>query len=78
MGYFDNFDNKSLSKYKKILKNEKKCIDVFFYFYIDGHSNFIQFHYHLIVYQRPSNFHVIYNGFNLMVFDELSNDKEIE
>jgi hypothetical protein len=33
MGYFDNLDNESLKKYKKILKIEKKkFIDVFFYF----------------------------------------------
>jgi hypothetical protein len=32
MGYFDNFDNEFLNKYKKNLKNEKKIIDVFFYF----------------------------------------------
>jgi hypothetical protein len=37
----------------------------------------MQFHYCLIVHQRPPNFHVIYNGFNLTVFDGLSNDNEI-
>jgi hypothetical protein len=26
---------------------------------------------------KPLNFHVIYNGSNLTVFDELSNDNEI-
>jgi hypothetical protein len=31
----------------------------------------------LIVHQRSSNFHVIYNGFNLTVFDGLSNNNEI-
>jgi hypothetical protein len=31
MGYFDNLDNGLLNKYKKILKMEKKIIDVFFY-----------------------------------------------
>jgi hypothetical protein len=31
MGYFDNFDNKSLNKYKKNLKNGKKIIDMFVY-----------------------------------------------
>jgi hypothetical protein len=31
MIYFDNFDNGPLNKYKKILKNEKRIIDVFFY-----------------------------------------------
>jgi hypothetical protein len=32
MVYFDNLDNGTLNKYKKNLKNEKKFIDVFFYF----------------------------------------------
>jgi hypothetical protein len=51
---FDNFDNESLNRYKKYFKNnKKKFINVFFYFYIDGHSNFMQFHYRLIVHQRP-------------------------
>jgi hypothetical protein len=77
MGYFDNLDNGSLNKYKKNLKNGKKFIDVFFYLWIDGHSNFMQFHYRLIVHQRPSNFQIICNGSNLMVFDGLSNDNEI-
>jgi hypothetical protein len=31
MSYFENFDNDPLDKYKKI-KNEKKIMDVFFYF----------------------------------------------
>jgi hypothetical protein len=31
MGYFDNLDDGTLNKYKKI-KNGKKFIDVFFYF----------------------------------------------
>jgi hypothetical protein len=31
-----------------------------------------------IVHQRPSNFHVIYNGSNLTVFDRLSNNYEID
>jgi hypothetical protein len=52
-------------------------IDMFFYFLIDGHSNFMQLYYHLLVHQRQSNFHIIYNGFNLMIFDGLSNDNEI-
>jgi hypothetical protein len=34
MSYFDNFDNGSLNKYKKL---KKKIIDVFFYFWIDSH-----------------------------------------
>jgi hypothetical protein len=45
---------------------------------MNSHSNFMQFHYRLIVHQRLSNFHIIYNGSNLMVFDGLSNDNEIE
>jgi hypothetical protein len=40
MGYFDNLDNRSLNKYKINFKN-KKIIDVFFYFQIDNHSNFM-------------------------------------
>jgi hypothetical protein len=55
----------------------KKKIDVFFYLLIAGHLNFMQFHYRLIVHQRPSNFHVICNDFNLTVFDRLSNDNKI-
>jgi hypothetical protein len=31
MGYFDNLNNESLNKYKKILKIEKKFIDMLFY-----------------------------------------------
>jgi hypothetical protein len=38
MGYFDNFDNKFLNKYKIILKNRKKFTDVFFYWWIEGHA----------------------------------------
>jgi DAD family len=55
MGYFDTLDNGPLNKYKKNLKNEKKFIDVFFNISIDCHSNLIQFHYCLIVNQRPLN-----------------------
>jgi hypothetical protein len=51
-------------------------MDVLFYLLIDGHPNFMQFHYRLIVHQRLSNFHVIYNDSNLTVFDGLSNDNE--
>jgi hypothetical protein len=50
---------------------------MFFYLWIDGGSNFMQFYYHLIVHQILLNFHVIYNGYNLTVFDGLSNDNEI-
>jgi hypothetical protein len=41
MGYFDYFDNGPLNKYKKNLKNGKTFINVFFYIWIDNHSNFI-------------------------------------
>jgi hypothetical protein len=41
MGYFDNLDDGPLKKYKKFLKIKKKFIDVFFYFYIDVHLNFM-------------------------------------
>jgi hypothetical protein len=34
MGYFDNFDNEPLNKYKKFK-------DVFFYLWIEDHSNFM-------------------------------------
>jgi hypothetical protein len=37
----------------------------------------MQFHYRLIVHQKPSNFHIMYNGFKLTVFDGLSNDNKI-
>jgi hypothetical protein len=37
----------------------------------------MQFHYRLMVHQRPLNFHTICNDFNLTVFDGLSNDNEI-
>jgi hypothetical protein len=72
----DCFDNKSLNKYKNNLKMEK-IINVLFYLWIDSYSNFIQFHYRLIIHQKSSNFHAICNGFNLTVFDELSNDNKI-
>jgi hypothetical protein len=55
MGYFIKLDNGLLNKYKKNLKNEKQYINVFFYLWIDGNSNFIQFYYRLIVHQKPLN-----------------------
>jgi hypothetical protein len=74
----DNFNNEPLNKYKKKSEKwKKKFIDLFFYLSIDDHSNFIQFHYHLIVHQKLSNFHTIWNGFNLTVFDGLTNDNKI-
>jgi hypothetical protein len=51
-------------------------MSMFFYLKIDGDSNFIQFHYHLILHQGPAKFYTIYNNYNLMVFDGLSNDNE--
>jgi hypothetical protein len=56
---------------------KKTFINVYLYLYIDGHLNFMQFHYCLIVHQRPSIFHAIYNSSNLTVFDGLSNNNEI-
>jgi hypothetical protein len=56
---------------------------MFFYLYIDGHSNFMQFHYRLIVHQRLSislSFDSPSKTVNLeplQVFDGLSNDNEI-
>jgi hypothetical protein len=44
MSYFDNFENELLNKFKKILKNEKKIIDIFLYLQIDSVSNFMKFH----------------------------------
>jgi hypothetical protein len=76
MVYFDNLDNGHLNKYKKN-KNGKKFIDVFFYVYIDGHSNFIQINYHLIVHQKQLNWNHCKLHKNLMAFDGLSNDNEI-
>jgi hypothetical protein len=75
MGYFDNLDNESLKK-KKIEKIE------FFYKYVllplDWWS--VKFYVISLSFDSPSmtiNFHIIYNGSNLMIFDELSNDNEI-
>jgi hypothetical protein len=50
---------------------------MFFYLYIDGDSNFIQFYYRLILHQGSLKFYIIYNSYNLMIFDGLSNDNEI-
>jgi hypothetical protein len=76
MGYFDNLNNRPLNKFKKILKIEKKnyrCVLL----PMDSHSNFIQFHYRLIVHQRPLNWNCCKLHEKLMVFDGLSNDNEI-
>jgi hypothetical protein len=41
-------------KYEKILKIEEKNLYIYILlFIIDGDSNFIQFYYRLIVYERP-------------------------
>jgi hypothetical protein len=66
-----------LNKFKKILKNRKKFIDMFFYLWIDGISNFMQFHYRLIVHQRPLNWNRCRLYKILIVFDGLSNNIEI-
>jgi hypothetical protein len=71
--YFDNLDNNPLNKYKKILKIEKSLYMCSSTFTFKFHSNFMQFHYHLIVYQ----IFTICNGFNLTIFDGLLNDNEI-
>jgi hypothetical protein len=61
----------------KIIIIEKNLIDTFFYLYIDVNSNFMQFHYCLLVHQILSKCYVLYNGSKLTVFDGLSNDNEI-
>jgi hypothetical protein len=48
-----------------------------FSLYIDVDLYFMQFYYHFLVDQRPLKCYVIYNGFNLTVFDGLSNDNKI-
>jgi hypothetical protein len=50
---------------------------VLYYLWIDGHSNFIQFYYRLVVHQRPLNYNRCKLYENLMVFDGLSNNNEI-
>jgi hypothetical protein len=67
MSHFDNFDNEFL----------KKFIDVFFYLWIDVHSNFSQFHYRLIVHKKSLNWNRYKLHKNLVIFDGLSNDNEI-
>jgi hypothetical protein len=74
MDYFDNLDNGPLNKYKKILKMEKKFINVFFY--LDWWS--FKFHVISLSFDSPSNFPAICNDSNLTVFDGLLNDNEIE
>jgi hypothetical protein len=56
---------------------KKKIIDVLFYLQIDNVSNFIQFHYRLIVHRRPLNYNRCKSYKILMVFDGLSNSNEI-
>jgi hypothetical protein len=74
MGYLDNLDNGPLNKYKRDFKNRKKFIDVLFYLWIEGHSNFIKFYYRLIVHQRLLNWNRCKLYKNLMVFDGQSNE----
>jgi hypothetical protein len=52
-------------------------IDVFFFLSIDGNSNFMQFHYRLIVHQILLNWNRWKLHENLMIFDGPSNDNEI-
>jgi hypothetical protein len=59
---------------KKNLKKGKNLMDMFFYLQIDSDSNFMQFHYHLIVHQRPSNYNRCKLYKILMVLDGVSND----
>jgi hypothetical protein len=77
MGYFNNLHNGPLNKYKKILKMKSFFINVFFYLWINSHSNFMRFHYRLIVHQIPLNWNRYKLYEHLMVFDGLSNDNEI-
>jgi hypothetical protein len=51
IGYFDHGDSEFLNKYKRKLKIEKKLYMCFCMYGL----MFIQFHYRLIVYQRPLN-----------------------
>jgi hypothetical protein len=57
------------NKYKTNIKNRKNLMNIFFYLQIDGDSNYKQFHYCLILNQGPSKFYIIYNGYNLTIFD---------
>jgi hypothetical protein len=69
MGYFDNIDNEFLKKLKKVYR----CV----FLDLDGHSNFMQFYYRLIVHQRLLNWNHYKLYKKLMVFDGLSNDNKI-
>jgi hypothetical protein len=46
-------------------------------FGIKGFVVVVVVHYRLILYQGPSKFYTICNGYNLTVFDGLSDDNEI-
>jgi hypothetical protein len=37
----------------------------------------MQYHYRLLLHQGPIEIYIIYNGYNLTVFDGLSNNNEI-
>jgi hypothetical protein len=50
---------------------------MFLYLYIDGDSNFMQFHYRLIVHQRSSNYNRCKLYKILMILDEILNYNEI-
>jgi hypothetical protein len=60
----------------KIFKNKKTyeyVIILIDWWWFKFHT----FYCHLILHQESSKFCTIYNGYNLMVFDGLSNDNEI-
>jgi hypothetical protein len=63
---------------KNNLKIEKKTVWIcFFYLYIDGDSNFMQFRYCLIVHQRSLNYNYCKLYKILMVLNRVSNNNEI-
>jgi hypothetical protein len=77
MDYFDNLDNGFHNKYKKILKIEKNFIDIFFSLI---NWQWFKFHTISLSFDTPSKtikFYIIYNDYNLMVFDGVSNDNKI-
>jgi hypothetical protein len=74
MGYFNNFDNEFLNKSEKNLKNRTIlwiCSSTY-------RLMLIQISYNFIIVCTPSQFYTICNGYNLTVFDELSNDNKIK
>jgi hypothetical protein len=73
MSYFDNLDNGPLNKYKIILKNKKK---VYRCVLLPMDSESFKFHSISLSFDSPSK--TVKLDKNLMVFDRLSNDNEIE